>query len=226
MLKIGLTKSIGMDASPRMWMGQLISIPKILSFLSVYIFEDLHTCVWMHAEAAPMVVASLGSHKVVGLKSEENRTMFKKLSNVMMVGIANLILMSAAVAGDTVEISVDAKKANGDKLQVDVSGPDVMQLTGMARLSCSAGDTCLALLTTSSLDASSDCLIHLHGPGGSTYVVIDICGGTDPTEQSVPTVSVNDEFGDDLTECFPEPTCDHEQFASVRDKLKLVMKGK
>ena len=152
--------------------------------------------------------------------------MFKKLSNVMMVGIANLILMSAAVASDTVEISVDAKKANGDKLVVDVSGPNVGHLTGMARLSCSAGDECLALLTSSSLDTESDCVIHLHGPGGSSYVAIDICGITDPTGLSVPTVSVLDEFGNDLTECPVEPTCDHEQFASVRDKLKLVMKGK
>lgn len=152
--------------------------------------------------------------------------MLKKLSIVMMVGIANLILMSAAVASDTVEISVDAKKANGDKLQVTVSGPDIKHLTGVARLSCGAGDTCNTLLTSSSLDTESDCVIHLHGPGGSSYVAIDICGISDPTGLSVPTVSVLDEFGNDLTECLVEPTCDHEQFASVRDKLKLKMSGK
>lgn len=151
--------------------------------------------------------------------------MFEKLSK-MVLGIGILILMSAAVAADTVRISVDAKKSNGDKLQVEVSGPDVEHLTGMARLSCNAGDECITFLTTSSLgDGGYECSILLHGPQGSTYVAIDICGRTDPTGQGVPTVSVNDEFGNDLTECLVEPTCDHEQFASVRDKLKLLMKG-
>ena len=42
-----------------------------LSFLSVYIFEDLHTCVWIRTDTAPMVVASSGSHKVVGPNTEE-----------------------------------------------------------------------------------------------------------------------------------------------------------
>jgi hypothetical protein len=152
--------------------------------------------------------------------------MLKKLSNIMMVGIANLMLMSAAVASDIVEITVNAKNAAGDKLQVDVSGPDVKHLTGMARLTCSAGDECLALLTTSSLEnLFFECgVILLHGPPGNTYVAVNFCGETDPPFDSLPVVSVNDDFG--ITECPVEPTCDHTQFVSVRDKLKLVMKGK
>jgi len=50
-------------------------------------------------------------------------------------------------------------------------------------------------------------------------------GGTAPTYLSLPTVSVNDAFGNDLGECLVEPTCDHSQFVSVREKLKLVMSG-
>jgi hypothetical protein len=153
--------------------------------------------------------------------------MLKKLSIVMMVGIANLILMSAAVAKDTVEITVDAKNEAGDRLQVEVSGPDVKNLTGMARLSCSAGDVCLALLTTSSLEnifpESFECgEILLHGQPGHTYVVVNFCGNTDnPPYNQLPFVGVNTEFG---WACPVEPTC-ITQFVSGYDKLKLVMKG-
>ena len=147
--------------------------------------------------------------------------MLKKLSIVMMVGIANLILMTGVFAGDAVKISVEAEKANGDELLVEVSGSIVGQLTGMARLSCGAGDECLTVLTGSYLGGDPYyCEIGLHGPGGSTYVTIDICGSSDPTQNDVPNVSVYDEYGNDLAEC-PEPTCDHEQFALVRDKLEI-----
>jgi hypothetical protein len=155
--------------------------------------------------------------------------MLKKLSIVMMVGIANLILMSAAVAKDTVEISVDAKNEAGDRLEVAVSGPDVKHLTGMARLICKAGDECLVLLTTSSLENDAypelfECgEILLHGPPpGHTYVVVNFCGNTDnPPYNQLPFVGVNTDFG--LT-CPVEPTC-ITQFVSGYDKLKLVMKG-
>jgi len=145
----------------------------------------------------------------------------------MMVGIANLMLMSAAVAKDAVEITVDAKIEAGDKLEVNVSGPDVKNLTGMARLICKAGDECLALLTSSTLDTTDpekfECgVILLHGPPGNTYVNVNFCGDTDNFPDSQPpVVGVNYDFGQ--PEC-PAPTCAG-QFVSGRDKLRLVMKG-
>jgi hypothetical protein len=52
----------------------------------------------MHAEAAPMFVASLGSHKVVGPNSEEKRTMIKKVS--LLVIVMGLLLASPLALGD------------------------------------------------------------------------------------------------------------------------------
>ena len=149
-----------------------------------------------------------------------------RIMTSIVAGLFLSMVVGSVALADTVDIRVGAKNVAGDKLNVDVSGPDVNDLTGMARLKCGAGDQCLVLLTSSSTDTHPyECIILLHGPGGSTYVAIDICGGTDPTSNSRPTVSVNEEFGDDLQEC-PDPSCDRSQFVSVRDRLNLVIKGK
>ena len=51
----------------------------ILSFPSVYIVAACTQVCGYATDVAPMVVASSGSHKVVGPSTEEKRTMIKKL---------------------------------------------------------------------------------------------------------------------------------------------------
>ena len=52
----------------------------------------------MHTDVAPMVVASSGSHKVVGQSTEEKRTMIKQLTLFCTIAIFMLAVGGAVTS--------------------------------------------------------------------------------------------------------------------------------
>ena len=139
----------------------------------------------------------------------------KKSIIVLAAVILALALPSVAFANDPLEIEAAAEGEGGstaDKVQIKVTGDDVSDLSGMAKLTCKQDpgpDLDEIVLIDGS--GSSGCQILLFGVGViPEVIIIDICLGT---------IEVTDAFGTGDGE-----ECDAQTFASGDKQLNLTIK--
>jgi hypothetical protein len=130
----------------------------------------------MRTDTAPMVVASSGSHKVVGPNTKEKSIMFKKL---MLATIASLVLVGGAAS---------AAPAANQQFNVVISG-DISANLGSGPIQVSKNQSnvsfqCTPLCTPFVLEDFWQHDNYTTGPGGSTCFPVGTVTGAVATRET------------------------------------------